>query len=175
MPPALVQGKRPRGRPKKVAGGGGKFNQRTVDVLLKAKRLGAKDLIACQAADITLQTLRNWRDRGEEARERRLLGQTISEADIAFATFVEMYENATSEAAVKALETINKAAKSGDVKAAQWLLERQFGYGAVNTTRVLGSGADGSIQVVHHVEPLPETRAREILTVTRLALPEGGR
>lgn len=161
--------KRPRGRPKKPKFGR-VLNDELIKRLCEAKALGAKDKIACEAAGIHPNTLRNWINLATEEQERRAEGVAPNTNNDDYLAFLEMYTKASAKSGVDALRALNDASNKGDVKAAMWLLERAHGYGTVQQMHILGSGADGSIQVRHHVEPLPDSRMAQILPRAKISV-----
>src|SRR5256885_101069 len=92
-----------------------KLIKRTADRLIEAISKGATYDLACKFAGISFQTFLNWRERAQ------------SENSGMFVELFERLERAEGEAAARWLSVIDNAANEGDVKSAQWLLERRHG------------------------------------------------
>lgn len=110
---------------------------RDADVLeafLSCKRIGLTDAVSCQRVQVNRETLKHWKKEGrsEEAEERYL-------------DFIIQYDQAETEAEGNLLSRILQAgAQDGDVKAAQWYLERKYPerYGKQARLEVTGKGGE---------------------------------
>jgi hypothetical protein len=89
-----------------MAGRRTKYTPETVDKLTQAIRLGATYQLACDYADISMQTFITWRDTKPE--------------------FLEAIKRAEGTAAVTWLAKIEAAASDGNWQAAAWKLERRY-------------------------------------------------
>lgn len=121
-----------------------KYTPETVDKLTQAIRLGATYQLACDYADISMQTFITWRNTKPE--------------------FLEAIKRAEGTAAVTWLAKIEAAASDGNWQAAAWKLERRYPdhYGR---NRVELTGANGGPVRVENraLPPLPEDVLDDIL------------
>jgi len=158
---------RKRGRPRKSTFGR-VLSETIVHAICEAKRLGAKDKIAAETAGIHPNTLRGWIAKATEEMDLRENGYPPNPHNDDYVEFLGKYRQSSTASARLALQTLNDAAKTGDVKAAMWLLERAHGYGTVQQMHITGSNEDGSIGVKHVIEPLAASRIEGIIPAARI-------
>lgn len=89
-----------------------KLTPQTKKRILTAIRLGSPLEYAAEFGGINRGTLREWMNRGEEG-------------EAPYAAFLGDVQKAQADAVAVLLKRINDAAKSGDWKAAAWILERR--------------------------------------------------
>ena len=85
--------------------------------ILQVISVGGSKSLACKHAGITLTTLLNWLDRGKRANKGL------------YHDFVCEYRQAEARPDIMAMGIVQKAMREGDVKAAQWWLEKKTGWG----------------------------------------------
>jgi transposase len=93
-----------------------KLNAEIQSKVCEALRVGCTRKIAAEYAGISERTLYSWMKRGEDARSGRFL------------QFLQAVQGAEARGAVSSLATIQQAARSGDWRAAAWILERRHNY-----------------------------------------------
>lgn len=103
--------------------------------------------LACAIANISEAAFYKWQARGRELVEALENGDQIETADEIYVEFVESIERARYMSCLPAVDTIQKAIKMGDVKAAEKFLSRrmpgQFGdYERKEVTIKSGSSPD---------------------------------
>lgn len=91
------------------------FNRRRAARVLKAIRRGLTFKQAAAYAGISYSTLNRWRRQGQ-----------AEDAPEEFRQFWKAFEQANGEAAFRLVGLIEDAARSGDWKAASWIMERRF-------------------------------------------------
>lgn len=98
-------------------------------------RRGAYIETACGVADIDRRTMYEWLRKGQSGIEP-------------YASFYAAATTARDEAEFNALDTVTSAARKGDVKAAQWYLEKTHGkkYSGVSVTEAKVEHVDRSAQ-----------------------------
>jgi hypothetical protein len=89
-------------------------------------RTGCTIETAAEHAGISKRTLQLWLQKGEDAETRREAGAKLSAADERYMALAKDVRKARSEAEVRALATIQRAAADGTWQAAAWYLERAF-------------------------------------------------
>ena len=85
--------------------------------ILQVISVGGSKSLACKHAGITLTTLLNWLDRGKRA-NKGLYHEFICE-----------YRQAEARPDIMAMGIVHRAIKDGDVRSAQWWLEKKTGWG----------------------------------------------
>lgn len=95
---------------------------------------------AAALAGIDKRTFESWLRQGRMDIERGL--------DTDFADFHRKVEQATAVGEQKALTVVNKASERGDLRAAQWLLERRHGKGKWEKTDRMEIGGDAGAPIV---------------------------
>lgn len=93
-----------------------KLNEKTIQLLCEAVRMGSTYELACQYAGISEATFYSWRAKGRVAKR----GQYLE--------LMESLKRAEAKGALANLAVIQKSAKEGDWKASAWILERRHGY-----------------------------------------------
>jgi hypothetical protein len=114
-----VSDQRPPGRPSKL-------NDALHDAVVRILRTGCTIETAAEHAGISKRTLQLWLQKGEDAETRREAGAKLSAADERYMALAKDVRKARSEAEVRALATIQRAAADGTWQAAAWYLERAF-------------------------------------------------
>lgn len=136
-----------------------KFSPELAERIVGALKAGVGFSRAAAAEGITPETLRLWRRRGERDPEGPY-GRLAAEGAKAHARFLGAAERC-----------VNKAIAEGDVKAAQWKLERQLPdeYGPRQTTSLeVSGGLDvGAVDMDEVTEALRELRATRSKEVRR--------
>jgi transposase-like protein len=125
-----------------------KLTPETQQAIINALNSGNWLETAAHYAGIASATLYNWLDRGRIERERIDADEEPYESESAYVEFLEAVEKARSQAQVRAVGLIQKAAIDGTWQAAAWFLERsdpqRWGrYGRVEVT-----GANGGAVAV---------------------------
>ncbi len=82
--------------------------------------------LACAIANISEAAFYKWQARGRELLEAIEQGNDIDAADEIYVEFVESIERARYISCLPAVDTIQKAIKMGDVKAAEKFLSRRM-------------------------------------------------
>lgn len=82
--------------------------------------------LACAIANISEAAFYKWQARGRELLEALDNGDQIEQADEIYIEFVESIERARFLSCLPAVDTIQKAIKMGDVKAAEKFLSRRM-------------------------------------------------
>jgi len=85
--------------------------------ILQVISVGGSKSLACKHAGITLTTLLNWLDRGRRANKGL------------YHDFVCEYRQAEARPDIMAMGIVHRAIKDGDVRSAQWWLEKKTGWG----------------------------------------------
>ena len=85
--------------------------------ILQVISVGGSKSLACKHAGITLTTLLNWLDRGKRANKGL------------YHDFVYEYRQAEARPDIMAMGIVHRAIKEGDVRSAQWWLEKKTGWG----------------------------------------------
>lgn len=111
--------KRPTGRPSKL-------NDVLHEAIVKILRTGCTIETAAEHAGVTKRTLQSWMQKGEDAETRLEAGAKLTAADKGYMALAQDIRKARSEAEVRALATIQRAAADGTWQAAAWYLERAF-------------------------------------------------
>jgi len=96
--------------------------------LIEIIRNGHYTDIACAAVGIHPATMRNWLQRGQAERDYLDANpfESPHEEEAPYLSFSINVGKALAESAIRALGVVTDAMDEGDVKAAQWLLERKF-------------------------------------------------
>lgn len=110
---------RPTGRPSKL-------NDALHEAIVKILRTGCTVETAAENAGISKRTLQSWLQKGEDAETRSDAGDKLTAADQRYMALAQDVRRARSEAEVRALATIQRAAADGTWQAAAWYLERSF-------------------------------------------------
>ena len=92
--------------------------------ILQVISVGGSKSLACKHAGITLTTLLNWLDRGKRANKGL------------YYDFVCEYRQAEARPDIMAMGIVQKAMREGDVRAAQWWLEKKTGWGQKDEPQV---------------------------------------
>jgi hypothetical protein len=92
--------------------------------ILQVISVGGSKSLACKHAGITLVTLMNWIRRGEQASKGL------------YHDFVLEFRQAEARPDIMAMGIVHRAVKEGDVKAAQWWLEKKTGWGQKDEPQV---------------------------------------
>jgi transposase len=114
-----VSEQRPTGRPSKL-------NDGLHEAIVKILRTGCTVETAAENAGISKRTLQSWLQKGEDAETRSDAGHKLTAADQRYMALAQDVRRARSEAEVRALATIQRAAADGTWQAAAWYLERSF-------------------------------------------------
>jgi len=85
--------------------------------ILQVISVGGSKSLACKHAGITLTTLLNWLDRGRRANKGL------------YYDFICEYRQAEARPDIMAMGIVHRAIKDGDVRSAQWWLEKKTGWG----------------------------------------------
>ncbi len=85
--------------------------------ILQVISVGGSKSLACKHAGITLTTLLNWLDRGKRANKGL------------YYDFICEYRQAEARPDIMAMGIVHRAIKDGDVRSAQWWLEKKTGWG----------------------------------------------
>jgi len=125
-----------------------KLTPETQQSIINALNSGNWIETAANYAGIATATLYNWLDRGRLERERIEVDEEPNPNETQFLEFLEAVEKSRSNAQVRAVGLIQKAAIDGTWQAAAWFLERsdpqRWGrYGRVEVT-----GANGGAVAV---------------------------
>lgn len=100
--------KRKRGQPCKIT-------PELTERFAHAIRLGMRYIDACRYVGISQRTWSHWQNRGAMGEEP-------------YATFLSAVKTAETEGMLACLESIERAHRNKDWKAAAWLLERRYGW-----------------------------------------------
>jgi hypothetical protein len=76
--------------------------------------LGLPYSLAAEAAGITYQTFNEWHKKGKNSKSGE------------YFEFYKFIQKCNADAAKKCIERLNEAAKAGDTRICQWILERRF-------------------------------------------------
>lgn len=101
-----------------------KLTPETQQAIINALNSGNWIETAANYAGIAVATLYNWLDRGKLERERLDNDEEPIESEAQFVEFLEAVEKSRSQAQVRAVGLIQKAAIDGTWQAAAWFLER---------------------------------------------------
>ena len=101
-----------------------KLTPETQQAIINALNSGNWIETAAHYAGIATATLYNWLDRGRIERERIDADEEPNESEAQFVEFLEAVEKSRSQAQVRAVGLIQKAAIDGTWQAAAWFLER---------------------------------------------------
>lgn len=101
-----------------------KLTPETQQAIVNALNSGNWLETAASYAGIAPATLYNWLERGRNERERIDAGADYDDDEIVYVEFLEAVEKARSQAQVRAVGLIQKAAIDGTWQAAAWFLER---------------------------------------------------
>ena len=85
--------------------------------ILQVISVGGSKSLACKHAGITLTTLLNWLGRGKRANKGL------------YYDFICEYRQAEARPDIMAMGIVHRAIKDGDVRSAQWWLEKKTGWG----------------------------------------------
>ena len=115
-----------------------KLNDEAQKSIVGAIEAGCYAKVAAEAAGITEACYYAWLKRGQTELDRVAegSGRKIKEAERPYVEFLESVTRAQGTGEVSAVQTIEKAAKAGDWKAAAWMLERRFSARWANTQRL---------------------------------------
>jgi transposase len=112
---------------------------------------------AARYAAITPQAMYKWLNRGNAERQRILEGEDPLPEEQIYVDFVEAVEKARSQAEMRNVGLIQKAAVDGTWQAAAWFLERSYPKRWGRSDRLEHTGADGGpMEVQVSVEQLEE-------------------
>lgn len=98
---------------------------------------------ASRYAGVSPQVFYKWMNRGTEERQRIADGQDPTPGETPYVEFVEAVEKARSQAEMRNVGLIQKAAVDGTWQAAAWFLERSYPKRWGRSDRVEHTGADG--------------------------------
>ena len=127
---------------------------------------------AARYAGITPQCLYNWINRGGEERQRITDGAKPKPAEAPYVDFVEAVEKARSQAEMRNVALIQKAAMDGTWQASAWFLERSYPKRWGRSDRVEHTGADGGpVEVSVSLDEL-EAKVSEVLKRRKAAKSE---
>ena len=92
----------------------------------KSVALGMTYALSAASAGITYQTFNDWMKRGKNSKSGE------------YFEFYKYINKCNAEGAMKCLERLNEAAKTGDYRVCMWILERRFpeGYGRRNYKKI---------------------------------------
>lgn len=110
----------------RAAGRPGKLTPELHEALIKMLRTGCTNDVAAEAVGISTRALRLWLQKGEEASAKRDDGEKVAAHEVRYIKLAEDVRKARSEAEVRAVATIQRAAQDGTWQAAAWYLERAF-------------------------------------------------
>lgn len=120
-----------------------KLTPETQQAIINALNSGNWLETAANYAGIATATLYNWLDRGRQERERLESDDTPNDAETPYLEFLEAVEKARSQAQVRAVGLIQKAAIDGTWQAAAWFLERSDPQKWGRFNRMEVTGKDG--------------------------------
>lgn len=92
--------------------------------ILQVISVGGSKSLACKHAGITLVTLLNWIKRGEQSSKGL------------YHDFLLEFRQAEARPDIMAMGIVHRAVKEGDVRAAQWWLEKKSGWGQKDEPQV---------------------------------------
>lgn len=123
------------------------LNDEMHERIVQTLRLGNYVEHAASYAGISRATLYNWLRKGDEAREKREIGEPLDENEERYARFSEDVDNARAAAVVRNVGIIQQAAQT-NWQAAGWWLERTAPqhFGRQMRTEVSGPN-QGPVQV----------------------------
>lgn len=126
--------------------------------IVQALRLGATWTIACQAAGISLSSARAWKALGRANRKP-------------YVEFLLAASKAEAEGALIALGIVGKAARGGDRRAAQYLLDRRHRYGARTADDLPDEapGLEGMLAAARRMRRAAEAEASYVAAASLLA------
>lgn len=108
-----------------------KLRPEVMERITSAISIGGTYEHACRYGGITHQTFRNWILRGEAELQRRAGGRVKPgtaqwQAEQPYVDFYEAVREAEADAANRWLYKIQESIEGGDVRSAQWMLERRY-------------------------------------------------
>ena len=98
---------------------------------------------AARYAGVTPQVFYKWMNRGNAERQAIAEGEEAREGEAIYVDFVEAVEKARSQAEMRNVGLIQKAAVDGTWQAAAWFLERSYPRRWGRSDRLEHVGADG--------------------------------
>jgi transposase-like protein len=112
---------------------------------------------AARYSGISSQGFYKWMSRGNEERQRVQDGEKPKESETMYVEFVEAVEKARSQAEMRNVGLIQKAAVDGTWQAAAWFLERSYPRRWSRSERIEHTGADGgSLDIQVSMDDLEE-------------------
>jgi len=125
-----------------------KLTPETQQSIINALNSGKWIETAANYAGIATATLYNWLDRGRLERERIEVDEEPNPNETQFLEFLEAVEKSRSNAQVRAVGLIQKAAIDGTWQAAAWFLERSDPQRWGRYNRMEVTGKDGGAVAV---------------------------
>lgn len=134
-----------------------KLNPERQARIVEALQQGNYIETAARYAGITPAGMYKWINRGNAERSRVSEGGEPNPTETPFVEFVEAVEKARSQAEIRNVGLIQKAAVDGTWQAAAWFLERSYPKRWGRSDRLEHVGADGGpVEVAVSVEQLEE-------------------
>jgi transposase len=109
-----------------MAGRATKLTPETQERIVEALRAGNYQDAAAAYAGISDSTFHNWLNRGKEEAQRISDGEKANPKEAIYLEFFAAVEKARSEAEVRNVMHIQRAAQNGTWQAAAWFLERSY-------------------------------------------------
>lgn len=140
-----------------MAGRSTKLTPEVQQRVVEALRAGNYQDAAAGYAGISHTTFHNWLNRGKEEARRIADGEKPKASEAIYVEFLDAVEKARSEAEVRNVMHIQRAAQDGTWQAAAWFLERSFPRKWGRKDRHEHTGQDGeAIQVSVSTSELEE-------------------
>jgi hypothetical protein len=142
-----------------MAGRKSKLSDQVKEKVTKAVSAGNFLVTASEYAGVSVSTISNWMQRGEDAAERRDGGKRVPKSERKYLDFFIAIRTARNEVEARNVVTVSRQA-TNDWRAAAWFLERSFPQRWGKKTAMELSGVDGGpIQTVSWVDALREADA----------------
>ena len=139
-----------------------KLNKPLIASLIAHLKRGVPQRTACLLVGLSESGLHKWKNHANTVLAKHEIdgsshpkyAETIPKRDQPFVEFMESVESARAEAEVRMIEIVRKHAVAGDVKAAQWWLDRAYPerWAARQRLEVVGAD-DGPVTIRVEYEP----------------------